>query len=132
MLIVGLSMPAAFGANSVIKNSMPPAVLGLHVVIVTLLSNLGKMFACLCYKKEANFKERLAVAVAMFPRGEVGAGVLAVSLSYGISGPYVTVAFMSLALNLVLTGFFIFIVKKLLVTSNITRITEGVETYVSK
>lgn len=132
MLLVGLSMPAAFGANSIIKNSMGPGVLGLHVVIVTLLSNLGKMFVCLCYKKEANFKERLAVAVAMFPRGEVGAGVLAVSLSYGISGPYVTVAFMSLALNLVLTGVFIFIVKKLLTSSNIPRKTQGGESYVGK
>lgn len=116
MLFVGLSMPAAFGAQAVIKNSIGPGLLAFHVVIVTLLSNLGKMFACFCYKKEASFKERLAVAVAMFPRGEVGAGVLAVSLSYGISGDYVTVAFMSLALNLVLTGVFIFSVKKLLTT----------------
>lgn len=132
MLLVGLSMPVAFGANAVIKYSMSPAVLGLHVVIVTLLSNLGKMFACFCYKKEASFKERLAVAVAMFPRGEVGAGVLAVSLSYGISGPYVTVAFMSLALNLILTGGFIFIVKRLLVSSNISTTIHGVESYVGK
>lgn len=114
MLFVGLSMPAAFGENAVIKNSIGAGMLALHVIVVTLLSNIGKMFVCFCYRKEASLKERLAVAIAMFPRGEVGAGVLAVSLSYGITGPYVTVAFMSLALNLVLTGVFIFVVKKLL------------------
>lgn len=116
MLFVGLSMPAAFGENAVIKNSIGAGILAIHVVVVTLISNIGKMFVCFCYRKEASLKERLAVAVAMFPRGEVGAGVLAVSLSYGINGPYVTVAFMSLALNLVLTGVFIFIVKKLLIS----------------
>lgn len=132
MLLVGLSMPAAFGANSIIKNTMGAAELGMHVIFVTLLSNLGKMFACFCYKKEATFRERLAVAVAMFPRGEVGAGVLAVSLSYGIKGPYVTVAFMSLTLNLLLTGFFIFTVKKLLTTSKIPHVMQGGESYVGK
>lgn len=115
MLFVGLSMPAAFGENAVIKNSFSPVVLMLHILIVTFLSNLGKMFVLFCYRKEATFKERMAVAIAMFPRGEVGAGVLAVSLSYGISGSFVTVAFMSLALNLFLTGFFIWGVKLLLV-----------------
>jgi len=50
----------------------------------------------------------------MWPRGEVGAGVLVLSLSYGIGGPIVTVAMLSLALNLVLTGVFIVVVKKLI------------------
>jgi hypothetical protein len=50
----------------------------------------------------------------MWPRGEVGAGVLVVSISYGIGGPIVTVAALSLALNLVLTGGFIWLVQKLL------------------
>lgn len=125
MFLVGFSMPAAFGENAQITNSMSFSVLLLHVLAVTVLSNIGKMFACFCYKKEATLKERIAVAVAMFPRGEVGAGVLAVSLSYGISGPYVIVAFMSLALNLVLTGFFIFIVKKLLISSKTFHVVQG-------
>lgn len=120
MFLVGLSMPAAFGANAQIENSMSPLILGGHVIAVTILSNLGKMFACFCYKKEATLRERIAVSVAMFPRGEVGAGVLAVALSYKINGPHVTVAFMSLALNLILTGVFILIVKKLLVSSEKT------------
>jgi hypothetical protein len=50
----------------------------------------------------------------MFPRGEVGGGVLVVSLSYGIGGIPATAAALSLALNLLLTGGFIVAVKKLL------------------
>jgi hypothetical protein len=85
----------------------------LHVLIVTLISNVGKMFPAFCYRKEAHWRERLAVAVGMWPRGEVGAGVLVISLSYGIGGPIVTVAMLSLALNLLLTGLFIYAVKRL-------------------
>jgi hypothetical protein len=47
----------------------------------------------------------------MWPRGEVGAGVLIVSLGYGIGGPMITAAMLSLALNLVLTGAFILLVQ---------------------
>ena len=85
-----------------------------HVLIVTLLSNIGKIVPAFVYRKEANWRERLAVAVAMFPRGEVGAGVLIISMSYGIGGLVITVSMLSLALNLLLTGFFIIIVKRLL------------------
>jgi len=86
----------------------------MHVIIITLISNVGKMFPVLCYRQEVCLKERLALSVAMFPQGEVGAGVLIISLSYGIGGPIITVAMFSLALNLLCTGFFIAIVKKLL------------------
>ncbi len=85
----------------------------LHVLIVTFISNLGKMFPAFCYRREAHWRERLAVAIGMWPRGEVGAGVLVISLSYGIGGPIVTIAMLSLALNLLLTGFFIYIVQRL-------------------
>ena len=50
----------------------------------------------------------------MWPRGEVGAGVLVLSLSYGIGGTIVTVVMLSLALNLALTGVFILVVRKLI------------------
>ena len=86
-----------------------------HVLLVTLLANLGKMYPAFCYRKEANWRERLGVAIGMWPRGEVGAGILIISIGYGLSGPVVTVAALSLALNLLLTGFFIWIVKRLLV-----------------
>jgi len=85
-----------------------------HVLMVTIISNIGKMYPAFCYRREAHWRERLAVAIGMWPRGEVGAGVLVLSLSYGIGGPIVTVAMLSLALNLLLTGVFIAIVKKLL------------------
>jgi Kef-type K+ transport system membrane component KefB len=86
----------------------------LHVLVVTIIANLGKMFPALCYRKETPWRERLAVAVGMWPRGEVGAGVLVISLSYGIGGPIVVIAMLSLALNLVLTGVFIVMVKRLI------------------
>ena len=89
-------------------------LIALHVLLVTLLSNLGKMFPALCYRREVHWRHRVAVAVGMWPRGEVGAGVLVLSLSYGIGGPIVTVAMLSLALNLTLTGVFILIVRRLI------------------
>lgn len=89
-------------------------VIAVHVIIITALSNLGKMFPVFCYRREAHWKERLAVAIGMWPRGEVGAGVLVVSLSYGIGGPILTVAVLSLALNLLCTGLFIVVVKRLI------------------
>ena len=88
--------------------------IAMHVLMVTILSNLGKMFPAFCYRREAHWRHRMAVAVGMWPRGEVGAGVLVLSVSYGIGGPIVTVAMLSLALNLALTGLFIVIVKKLI------------------
>ncbi|MBN2292601.1 MAG: hypothetical protein JXM70_09260, partial [Pirellulales bacterium] len=67
-----------------------------------------------CYRREAHWRHRLALAIGMWPRGEVGAGVLVLSLSYGIGGPIVTVAMLSLALNLALTGVLIIAVKRLI------------------
>lgn len=89
-------------------------MIALHVLLITVLSNLGKMFPAFCYRKAAHWRHRLALAIGMWPRGEVGAGVLVLSLSYGIGGPIVTAAMLSLALNLALTGLFILIVSKLI------------------
>lgn len=124
MLLVGLSMASVFagvdaasaGPKTVTAQQAIPGfgMLIVHVLAVTLLANLGKMFPAFCYRREATYKERLALAVGIWPRGEVGAGVLVVSISYGIGGPIVTVAALSLALNLVLTGGFIWLVQKLL------------------
>ncbi|MBN2342526.1 MAG: sodium:proton antiporter [Deltaproteobacteria bacterium] len=83
----------------------------LHVLLITIIANFGKMFPLLTYRKEAHWRERLALTIGMWPRGEVGAGVLVISLSYGIGGPIVTIAMLSLALNLLLTGFFIVLVR---------------------
>lgn len=125
MVLVGLNMPLIFGsASGALKEvketitAAQPAMsaweIALHVVAVTLLSNLGKMFPALVYRGEAHWRERLAVAIGMWPRGEVGAGIIVISLGYGIGGPIVTVAVLSLALNLMLTGVFIWYVKRLL------------------
>ncbi len=89
-------------------------MMALHVLAITVVSNIGKMFPAFCYRREASIRERLALSIGMFPRGEVGAGVLVVSLSYGLGGPALTVAVLSLALNLLCTGLFIVVVKKLL------------------
>lgn len=136
MVLVGLSMPAiqtnpavqtSPDEQSVLKyEGVSPeimeekktypgwGVIALHVLAITAISNLGKMFPAFCYRRQATFRERLAVAVGMFPRGEVGAGVLVISLTYGLGGPTLTVAVLSLALNLLCTGLFILIVKKLI------------------
>lgn len=110
MALVGLSMPEIDldGAG------MTAPAMALHVLAVTVLSNVGKMFPVLCYREEASVRERLALCIGMWPRGEVGAGILLVSISYGIGGAMVSVATFSLALNLVLTGIFILAVQKLL------------------
>ncbi|HXI01783.1 MAG TPA: hypothetical protein VNI57_01275 [Candidatus Saccharimonadales bacterium] len=105
------------GSGGTITASQPGlgwGAIGLHVVLVTLVSNLGKMFPALCYRREAHWRHRLALAVGMWPRGEVGAGVLVLSLSYGLGGPIVTVAMLSLALNLTLTGLFILLARSLI------------------
>ncbi len=120
MLLVGLSMPPVITQLSG-RNAFNWRTVALHVLIITVLSNIGKMFPALCYKKEASIRERLAVSIGMFPRGEVGAGVLVISLSLAITGPIVTIAALSLALNLVLTGLFIYIVKRLLHEDGVPR-----------
>ncbi len=133
MVLVGLSMPSilssepASGVQEVLhydgisaeaiaaKNAFPGwGLIALHVLAITVISNVAKLIPAFFYRKEATFKQRLAIGVGMFPRGEVGAGVLVVALSYGIAGPALTVAVLSLAVNLMATGVFILIVKKLL------------------
>jgi Kef-type K+ transport system membrane component KefB len=136
MALVGMSMPPITGLPLAVTHAdtfmprfegVPPEVLArlqqfpgwgaiaVHVLVITALSNLGKMFPAFCYRREASRREALALSIGMCPRGEVGAGVLVVSLSYGISGPTLTVAVLSLALNLFCSGLFILAVKKLLV-----------------
>jgi hypothetical protein len=88
-------------------------ILAIHVLAITVLSNIGKMFPALCYRREASRRERLALAIGMFPRGEVGAGMLVLALSYGIAGPALSVAVLSLALNLLCSGLFVLVIKRL-------------------
>lgn len=114
LLFVGLTMPPIFGEAAVLDIDMGVGEIVLHVLALTVVANIGKMAVMFFYRKESTVRERLAVSFAMFPRGEVGAGVLAISLSLGIQGPFVAIAFLSLALNLLMTGLYILVVKRLL------------------
>ena len=120
MLLVGMSMPLIHmeetptQTNSIIA-SLPMLSWGsiaLHVVMVSLLSNLGKLTPMLFYR-DRSLKERLALSVGMFTRGEVGAGVIFIALGYHIGGPILLISVLTLVLNLILTGGFVLIVKRL-------------------
>jgi hypothetical protein len=121
MVLVGLSMPCLFGeptpaATTTLSAAQPMpgwGMMALHVVLLTVLCNLGKMYPAFCYRREAPGSARLALAIGMWPRGEVGAGVLVASLSYGLGGPLIASAMLCLALNLLLTGVFIVMIRKL-------------------
>ncbi len=123
MLLVGLSMPLVLGAEahshpeseSTISLAVPVmdwGIIALHVMAVTLLSNIGKLMPIFFYR-DRRFSERLAVSVGMFTRGEVGAGVIFIAISYGLGGTALIVSALTLVLNLVLTGGFVVWVKML-------------------
>lgn len=107
MFFVGLILP------KVPLDSYNLWILAAHVFAITILANLGKCFPLFFYKNEASLRERAGVSVAMFPRGEVGAGILVLAIEHGATGYATTVAGFSLALNLLLTGVYIAIVIKL-------------------
>lgn len=106
MFLVGLSLPLIMWEGQT-------RLILIHVVVITLISNLGKCFPLFCYRQEASFKERVALSISLFPRGEVGGGILAISMIYQLNSFATSVSGVSLAANLLLTGFFIFCVKKL-------------------
>lgn len=123
MLLVGLSMPAFLGIDyhdlaqkttSIITTipMLPWETIGFHVLVITLLSNVGKLIPLFFYRKRKIF-ERLAVSVGMFTRGEVGAGVIFIAIGYNIGGPLVVISVLTMALNLLFTGFFVVFVKEL-------------------
>ena len=64
-------------------------------------------------RNEANLKTRFALSLGMCPRGEVGAGVIVISLTFGIGGDAITIAVICLAINLVMSSLFIMGVKSL-------------------
>lgn len=139
MLFVGLSMPSltgdpsagahrmlsaisnmsavgsgsGSGSSAVAYEPMGAGALALHVAAVSLLMIIGKMFPLCVYRDEVPFATRLALSLGMCPRGEVGAGVIVISLTFGISGDAITIAVICLALNLVASSLFIMAVKKL-------------------
>ncbi len=124
MFLVGLSMPAFIGKMDMIETVegafVQPVLswgeIAFHVVIVTLLSNLGKMVPVFFYK-DRKLSERLAISIGMFTRGEVGAGIIFIAIGYNIGGPLLAISILTIVLNLILTGFFVLIVKKLALKS---------------
>lgn len=122
MFLVGLSMPLFVGLDSStvanadsITASQPMMSWGeiaLHVLAVSLLSNIGKLFPMFFYR-DHKLVERLALSIGMFTRGEVGAGVIFIALGYNLGGPALIISVLTLALNLMLTGIFVLWVKKL-------------------
>jgi len=137
MLLVGLSMPSLFGGDGhhgdpsphhedaskeVHENyaaqhhdgSLSADQTILHTFVVSVLMVAGKMLPTACYRREVDLRTRFALSLGMCPRGEVGAGVIVISLNLGMQGASVTVAVLSLAVNLMLSSVFIMMVKRLL------------------
>lgn len=120
MVLVGLSMPSLFQTDSDDgdEESLEAHEYIFHVAVVSLLMVLGKMFPVCCYRAEANIRTRFALALGMCPRGEVGAGVIVISLALDVKGAAVPISIISLALNIALSGGFIFCVTKLVSRTN--------------
>ena len=127
MFLVGMSMPHFIGVDfaetqageySVTgsQEMMPWGVIIFHVLIVSLLSNIGKLFPVFFYR-DRKFSERLALSICMFTRGEVGAGVIFIALGYNLGGPALLISVLTIVLNLILTGIFVLWVKKLALRS---------------
>ena len=121
MFLVGTSTPVFIGslvatgdASSINASQamMSPGQIALHVLVVTLISNIGKMFPILFYR-DRHILERLALSIGMFTRGEVGAGIIIIALGYNIGGSALIIAVLSLVLNLILTGGFVILVRNL-------------------
>ena len=113
MPLINLDSAPQESAGMIATLPMPSwGVIALHVVLVSLLSNLGKLAPMLFYR-DRTLKERLALSIGMFTRGEVGAGVIFIALGYNIGGPILLISVLTLVFNLILTGGFVVIVKRL-------------------
>lgn len=127
MFLVGVSMPrflgidfaeASAGQHSVTgsQEMMSWGMIAVHVLVVSFLSNIGKLFPVFFYR-DRKFSERLALSIGMFTRGEVGAGVIFIALGYNLGGPALIISVLTIVLNLILTGIFVLWVKKLALMS---------------
>ncbi|MDP3451711.1 MAG: sodium:proton antiporter, partial [Bacteroidales bacterium] len=113
MLLVGMSMPLFIGEHSITEDitagasllgsqpMIPAGRVVMHVIIVSILSNIGKLVPLLFYR-ERLIEERLALSIGMFTRGEVGAGIIFIALGYNIGGPALMISVLSIVLNLIL------------------------------
>jgi len=117
MLLAGMVLPP------IRLGGMGTVAVIAHVILITIVSNIGKCVPVAAYRSEATVRERTALSIGMFPRGEVGIGVLLVSLEVFRQQNMLTsaavqqsmsIAALSLALNLALTGVFIIVVIRLI------------------
>ncbi len=108
MFLVGCSLP------KIHLGDLDWGIVAVHLLALMILSNLGKCFLVTAYRGVVPSRERLALSIAMFPRGEVGAGVLLIALGYGIGGIAVGLAILNLAANLFCTGIFVVLVIRLI------------------
>lgn len=130
MFLVGMSMPLVIGvmdgagaADAVELTSIISTVpmmswgeIAFHVAMVSILSNLGKLMPVFFYR-DRRMSERLAVSVGMFTRGEVGAGVIFIAISYNLGGNALIISALTLVVNLILTGGFVIWVRQLALRS---------------
>ena len=123
MFLVGMSAPLFVGVDFSATagdcligqvGNMSWGEIAIHVAVATLLSNIGKMVPTLFYR-DKSLIERLALSIGMFTRGEVGAGIIFVSLGYGLGGPLLAISLLTILSNLILTGGFVIIVKRLVI-----------------
>jgi hypothetical protein len=66
MLLAGMALPP------ITLGEMSVVIVAAHVVLITIVSNIGKCVPLLVYPEEATARERLALSIGMFPRGEGG------------------------------------------------------------
>lgn len=127
MFLVGMSMPHFIGVNFAETHEGAHSVTGsqemmswgmiaFHVIVVSILSNIGKLFPVFFYR-DRKLSERLALSIGMFTRGEVGAGIIFIALGYNLGGPALVISVLTIVLNLILTGIFVVWVKKLALKS---------------
>ncbi len=125
MFLVGMSMPYVLdgGASNADSTSVIASVeqmgwgeIALHVLMVSILSNIGKLVPIFFYR-DRKFSERMAVSVGMFTRGEVGAGVIFIAIGYNLGGNALIISALTLVLNLILTGGFVVWVRQLAMRS---------------
>ena len=121
MFLVGLSAPLFVGVD--FSATAGDCVIGQvgdmswgeiagHVLVTTALSNIGKLLPVFFYR-DKSLTERLALSIGMCTRGEVGAGIVFIALGYGLGGPLLAISLLTILTNLILTGFFVMIVKAL-------------------
>ncbi len=107
MFLVGMSMPLIFNSTAI---SMSWGEISRHVLVVTALSLVGKLVPLFFYRNRT-LHERIAVAIGMFTRGEVGAGVVIIAVGYSIGGDALVISVLTLVLNMILTAGFVVLVR---------------------